>query len=113
MFYICRPCNAWVGVQQGTDKAMGRLANAELRSLRRFTHRWFDSLAVDGLIDDFYDSNINGINTRQKACLRLAAELGIQPGFCHIGMFDEEECKRVIAICQPIVESLDGTGDIW
>ena len=32
MIYICKPCDAYVGVHKGTDKALGRLANKELRS---------------------------------------------------------------------------------
>jgi hypothetical protein len=31
MIYLCRPCQAWVGVHPGTDQPLGRLANAELR----------------------------------------------------------------------------------
>ena len=29
--YLCRNCMAYVGVHKGTDKPLGRLANAELR----------------------------------------------------------------------------------
>ena len=31
MMYLCRNCMAYVGVHKGTDKPLGRLANAELR----------------------------------------------------------------------------------
>lgn len=31
MAYLCRPCNAYVGVHSGTDRPKGSLANAELR----------------------------------------------------------------------------------
>jgi len=113
MIYLCRACNAWVGVHAGTDKALGRLAKAELRQLKMLAHRCFDPIAVEGLINDFYHLHIPGMNTREKAYWWLAGEMGIKPEYCHIGMFDEEECKRVIAICQPIVESFEGTGDIY
>ena len=113
MIYLCRPCKAWVGVHEGTDQALGRLANAELRQLKMLAHRWFDPIAVEGLINDFYPVYITGMSTRAKAYHWLAAEMGIKPEYCHIGMFDEDECKQVIAICQPIVESFEGTGDIW
>lgn len=31
MIYLCRKCDAYVGVHRGTDKALGRLANRSLR----------------------------------------------------------------------------------
>ena len=31
MTLLCSPCNAYVGVHDGTNKPLGRLANAELR----------------------------------------------------------------------------------
>jgi len=33
--YVCKPCGAWVGCHKGTDKALGRIANKELRELKR------------------------------------------------------------------------------
>ena len=34
MIYLCRPCDAYVGVHDGTAKPLGRLANAELRAAK-------------------------------------------------------------------------------
>ena len=50
MMYICRPCDAWVGVHKGTDKALGRLANKELREAKKEAHFWFDKIAKTNLI---------------------------------------------------------------
>jgi len=113
MIYLCRPCKAWVGVHKGTDQALGRVANADLRALKKLAHRWFDPIAVEGLINDFYTTTITGMGTREKAYYWLAGQMNIKKEYCHIGMFGEDECKRVIAICQPIVESFEGSGDIW
>ena len=33
--YLCRNCMAYVGVHKGTDKPLGRLANAELRNWKK------------------------------------------------------------------------------
>jgi len=44
MIYLCRACNAYVGVHKGTDKAKGRLANKELRFHKKEAHRYFDNL---------------------------------------------------------------------
>ena len=40
--YICRPCDAYVGCYKGTKKALGRLANAELRKYKHEAHGVFD-----------------------------------------------------------------------
>ena len=100
MIYLCRPCKAWVGVHAGTNQALGRLANARLRELKMLAHRWFDPIAVEGLINDYYPVYIAGMNTREKLYYWLAAEMGIRREYCHIGMFDEERCRQVIALCR-------------
>ncbi len=42
--YLCRNCMAYVGVHKGTDKPLGRLANAELRNWKKAAHAVFDPL---------------------------------------------------------------------
>ena len=42
MIYICKPCDAYCGVHKGTDNALGRLANAELRYWKKEAHKYFD-----------------------------------------------------------------------
>lgn len=42
MMYLCRNCMAYVGVHKGTDKPLGRLANAELRYWKKRAHAVFD-----------------------------------------------------------------------
>ena len=44
--YLCRNCMAYVGVHKGTDKPLGRLANAELRNWKKAAHAVFDSVEV-------------------------------------------------------------------
>jgi len=44
MIYLCRSCDAYVGVHKGTDKPKGRLANAELREYKKKAHSAFDPL---------------------------------------------------------------------
>lgn len=38
--------------------------------------------------------------TRSEAYIWLAGRLGISGTDCHIGMFDEEQCRRSIAVCR-------------
>lgn len=44
MMYLCRNCMAYVGVHKGTDKPLGRRANAELRYWKKRAHAVFDPL---------------------------------------------------------------------
>lgn len=86
-FYRCTPCDAYVGCHPNTKTPLGRLANAELRKFKSLAHRAFDPLWKKG-----------GMK-RSEAYKALATEMSIPKKECHIGMFDVEQCKRVIAIC--------------
>ncbi len=86
--FICRPCQAWVGCHPGTKRALGRLANAELRKRKREAHEAFDP---------FWKRP--GGMTRTEAYRRLSRDMGIPPEETHIGMMDEVRCQQVVAIC--------------
>lgn len=88
--YICEPCGAWVGCHRGTDRPLGRLANAELRRAKVQAHEAFDPLWKRG--DKLP-------RARGEAYRRLAELLGIEPTQCHIGMLDVEDCMRVVEAC--------------
>ena len=98
-FYKCWPCDALVGCHPGTDKPLGRLANAELRKAKIRAHAAFDYLWQSGW-------------KRRGSCYAwLADSLNIPQKDCHIGMFDVDLCNRVVEVCeaQQIGEQ-DGTG---
>lgn len=86
MIYFCETCGAYVGVHKGTDKALGRLANKELRGLKKQAHYYFDQL---------WDGN-NRSMSRDSAYKWLSMKLGLPPKYTHIGMFGEENCRNVI-----------------
>lgn len=88
LIWLCRPCQAWVGCHP-TGKALGRLANAELRQLKIRTHAAFDPYWKGG-----------GKRERARAYKALARAIGIEGKDCHIGMFDEAQCHRVILVCE-------------
>lgn len=88
MFYLCKPCDAYVGCHPGTIKPLGRLANAELRNAKSAAHAAFDPLWKSG-----------GMK-RQKAYDWLASRLGISNKNCHIGELDLYMCQRVVFICK-------------
>lgn len=98
-FYQCAPCRAWVGCHPGTDKPLGRLADAELRAAKQAAHYAFDPLWARVMRRD----SISKGEARGRAYAWLAKELGIAPEDCHIGMFDPEQCRRVVRICNGIL----------
>lgn len=101
MIYLCRPCKAWVGVHKGTDNALGRLANSELREAKKEAHFYFDKLWKHKI-----DSGVSKKIARSKAYKWLSVELGISKEETHIGWMNVSKCKEVISICRPIVEKL-------
>lgn len=98
MVYFCGPCQAWVGVHKGTDRALGRLANAELRECKKLAHAHFDPLWKRKM-----KTGIKKKVARGLAYKWLANQLGIDYAKCHIGMFDEKTCLQVVAICRKYV----------
>ena len=43
-FYLCKPCNAYVGCHAGTQHAMGRLADLSLREAKKKAHAAFEPI---------------------------------------------------------------------
>lgn len=100
-FYLCRPCWAYVGCHPGTDKPLGRLADAELRKWKSRVHAEFDPIwqarwERKAAEDPKYKKAM-ARGGRYKA---LADLLGIPREDCHIGMFDVDTCKRAVEICE-------------
>lgn len=100
--YLCAPCDAWVGCHDGTTKPLGRLANAELREWKKKAHAAFDPLWERKLeIRRAERGRYPKGRARGSGYKWLAERLGISREDCHIGMFDVEQCKRVVQICKP------------
>ena len=87
-FYVCEPCDAYVGCHPGGDKPLGRLANSGLRLAKRHTHAAFDPLWRDGPM------------SRRQAYKWLSGQLSIPPEDTHIGMFDIDRCVVAIRLCE-------------
>lgn len=88
MFYMCIKCQAWVGCHPGTLRPLGRLANAELRAAKQRVH---------AILDPLWKVAEKRGRARRHCYKRLAADLGIKPEDCHVGMFDTPTCERAIA----------------
>lgn len=98
MIYLCRSCEAWVGVHDGTNKALGRLANKDLRRAKVSAHRLFNSLWRRVMSRD----QISKSKARGKAYKWLAGQMNLLPSECHIGMFSAEQCREAAALCRNI-----------
>ena len=85
-FYRCVLCDAYVGCYSDIKNSLGRLANAELRKYKSMAHRAFDPIWKTKAMK------------RSDAYKALAAEMRIQPSECHIGMFDEKTCDKVVRV---------------
>lgn len=83
MAYYCKPCDAYVGCHNNTKKALGTMANAELREWRKKAHAHIDPVWKSG---DKKRGDIYAI---------LKEKLG-RP--IHIGESDIEICKKIIKI---------------
>lgn len=92
MIYICKPCDAYVGVHKGTDKALGRLANKDLRYWKKQAHYYFDQIWKSSL------------KSRRGAYKWLSVHLKIPGTYTHIGMFGVETCKKVVELCKKELE---------
>jgi len=100
MIYICKPCDAYVGVHQGTNRALGRLADKKLREAKKRAHYYFDQIAKTGLINKIWTKWIPNVNNRGKAYKWLALQMRINEAVCHIGMMDITQCLAVVEICK-------------
>lgn len=89
LMYICRPCNAYVSCHRGTQTPKGRLANEELRQLKIQAHLVFDII--------WREKYKRG---RHQAYYWLSKQLNRPFDFTHIGMMDEETCRRTIEVCE-------------
>jgi len=90
MVYLCRTCDAYVGVHKGTDRPLGRLADAELRHWRKVAHASFDPLWQLGTF----------LGRRGDAYRWLAEQMGLPEEKTHIGMFDVSQCQQVIILTE-------------
>ena len=98
-------CDAIVGVHKGTTEPLGRLANRSLRDWKKRAHAAFDPIWQMA-------PGSPKRKTRNSAYGWLSVQLGIPGETCHIGMFDEETCQRVVALCKPILKRI-AAGAAW
>ena len=84
-YYLCKSCDAYVGVHNGTNIALGVMANKEMRKLKKQCHSIFDKLWKDN-------------KERNGLYYKLSKIMNIDRNHCHFGHFDTDELKRALEI---------------
>lgn len=87
IFWLCKPCDAWVGCKPGTDIPHGVLADEETRFERRWLHDVLDPLWKEGHM------------SRSEVYAWIACKLGIRDEICHAGHMSAELCREAIFVC--------------
>lgn len=85
-YWICPPCNAWVGCHKNSGRPLGTPAKENLRILRTKVRKLFDN----------YQQRTN--ISRNGANIWLSRKLNCHIHECHIGYFDEDMCNRASEI---------------
>jgi len=91
----CVPGGAWVGCHKGSDRPLGRLADKSLRAAKSAAHAAFDPLWQRKMTRD----GVSKSEARGAGYRWLAGQMGLTSDQCHIGMFNNEQCQRVVALC--------------
>lgn len=95
MAYLCRPCDAYCGTYKSEpEKALGRLANSELRHWKKEAHAYFDVI--------WKEKNL----TRVEAYKWLSENLNLPSEYTHIGMFSVKTCIEVVDLSKMILNDL-------
>lgn len=105
LLYICNNypvCDSYVGVHRNTIKPKGSLANKDLREIRKKAHFYFDYLWNKKM----KIHNCKKRTARTKAYEWLSKQINIPFDECHIGMFDIENCEKVIKLCKPFYRGM-------
>ncbi len=94
MIYLCKACDAYCGVHKGSNVSLGRLANKNLRELKKEAHKY---------LDEIWKSNEM---SRSDTYIWLSKKLEIPLEYTHIGMFDENLCKNARTYCYQYLNNL-------
>lgn len=87
-YWECLPCDAHVGCHGDSEIPLGTLANQELRLMRSEAHRVFDQL---------WGSQKR---SRSAAYVLLKRHFHLTEFECHIGLFNKQQCAKVIQVCK-------------
>ncbi len=92
--YLCRPCDAYVGVHKSDNSPLGTPANPPLRKLRQKVHKVFDPLWQEGLASAYGSKS----KTRNVCYEWLSIKLGVSVEDCHVALFTSSRCWLALKI---------------
>jgi hypothetical protein len=84
--YLCRYCGASVGCHPNTVIPLGRMADDELKKLKKLAHSYFDPIWQ------------NKKRQRRECYQVLARKMGISVDDCHFGWFDAWQLYKALDI---------------
>lgn len=91
--YYCTNCGSYVGTHKPRPKeAMGILANADMREMKKQCHSLFDNKWIN------QPTARKKYIARQKAYKDLAEKLNISIVDCHFGHFDMDMLNKAYAV---------------
>lgn len=95
-------CDARVGTKDDRRTPLGTLANAALRVARMRAHATFDTLwkgkPKRRRCGTFPGPRHKPAMRRWEAYAWLSEQMGLAAELCHIGRFNEAQCKRVVEL---------------
>ena len=99
--WYCVKDSAYVGVHKNDNKnrPLGRLANKELREWKVNAHLAFDRLWKEG-----YKDKKSRNRERSRCYSLLSKKMGLHKSKTHIGMFDVDQCMKVVIYCNQGLE---------
>lgn len=100
LFYRCKPCAAWVGVNASTGLPMGSLANEETRKARKRAHEFMQTLIRRKMARE----KIGEQRARQLAQAWISERLEIPKDRAKINLMDAATALRVAELCRPFAE---------
>ena len=86
--YGCEPCDARVGTHGKGKRPLGTLADGQLRNLRKMCHAKIDPAWKKG-----------GVR-RRAVYSRLARKMGLPSKEAHIGLFNVDQCRRLLGMLE-------------
>jgi len=95
--WLCRHCWAYTGTHSNSKRHVpkGRLANKELREWKIKAHAAFDPLWNRKISKEGCSKS----QARKAGYKWLAEKVGVELKKCHIGIFDVDQCMKVVEIC--------------
>lgn len=87
MVWWCRPCDAYVGCHNNSQRPLGTMANFKTRKFRKMAHAVFDPIW----------KNKGRKNSRDLTYSRISKVFGYQ---VHIGESNVEQCEKIIEWCE-------------